>query len=61
MSVQPVPAQAPERRRPWVTPTLMAHASLAALTLQQYPQGVVTDSGFDPPQRAVPCSQGFCP
>jgi hypothetical protein len=61
MSVQPVPGESPAPKRPWVAPTLTAHASLAALTQQQYPQDIGVDSAFGGPQRAVPCSQGFCP
>jgi hypothetical protein len=48
-------------RRPWVQPTLTQHASLAVLTQVQYPQDFGADSIDGGPQRAVPCSQGFCP
>jgi hypothetical protein len=53
-------AGATPRRLEWVQPTLTAHASLAALTLQQYPEGAPGDSLPGSPL-AVPCSQGFCP
>ena len=55
-----MPSESPAPRRPWVAPTLTAHASLTALTQMQYPQDVGIDSGYGAPQ-AIPCSQGFCP
>ena len=61
MSGQPVPPESPAPKRPWVAPTLTAHASLTALTQMQYPQDAGLDSTYGGPQRAVPCSQGFCP
>ena len=63
MSGQTVPSESAAPKRPWVAPTLTAHASLTALTQMQYPQDVGVDSalGYCGPQLAVPCSQGFCP
>jgi hypothetical protein len=61
MSEPPVPTESSPARRPWVVPTLTSHASLTALTQVQYPQDVGIDSAYGGPQRAVPCSQGFCP
>ena len=61
MSEPPVPTVAKPYLRPWTPPTLTAHASLTALTQLQYPQDVGVDSVSGGPQRAVPCSQGFCP
>lgn len=50
-----------QARRPWVTPALVVHASLSALTQLQYPQDFGADSVDGGPQRVIPCSQGFCP
>lgn len=61
MSGQSLPAESPAPKRPWVTPTLTAHASLTALTQMQYPQNIGIDSAYGGPQRAIACSQGFCP
>jgi hypothetical protein len=63
MSGQSEPSDSVAPKRRWVAPTLTAYASLAALTQMQYPQDVGADSayGYGGPQRAVPCSQGFCP
>jgi hypothetical protein len=57
----PSPTAVTPSRKPWMPPTLTAHASLTALTQLQYPQDVGVDSIDGGPQRAVPCSQGFCP
>lgn len=61
MSGQPEPSETVAPKRRWVAPTLTAHASLAALTQMQYPQDLSADTVYGGPQRAVPCSQGFCP
>ena len=63
MSGPTVPSESVAPKRRWVAPTLTAHASLTALTQMQYPQDVGIDSvsGYGGPQRAGPCSQGFCP
>ena len=61
MSGQPEPSEIVAPKRRWVAPTLTAHASLAALTQMQYPQDLSADTAYGGPQRAVPCSQGFCP
>jgi hypothetical protein len=61
----------PRTRRPWVTPVLMRHASLTALTLQ-YPPGLVIDPSTgelldpnNPEDRVrlsdIPGSTGFFP
>jgi len=60
MSGQSLPAELPAPRRPWVKPTLTAHASLTALTQVQYPQGVGIDS-IGVGAQSIQCSQGFCP
>ena len=54
-------ARCPAPRKPWVAPTLASHESLTTLTQAQYPQGFELDSINGEPQRAIPCSQGFCP
>jgi hypothetical protein len=61
MSVQQESADPPPSKRPWIAPTLTVHASLTALTQAQYPQDTGADSAYGGPQRAIPCSQGFCP
>jgi hypothetical protein len=57
----PSPTVVNPSRRPWVQPMLTAHASLTVVTQLQYPQDFGPDSVDGGPQRAVPCSQGFCP
>ena len=57
----PQPGEAAPPRKPWTPPLLIAHPSLTALTQAQFSQGIAVDSTDGGPQRAVPCSQGFCP
>lgn len=57
----PSPTAVNPCRRPWTPPTLTEHASLTALTQLQYPQDFGVDSTGGVQQRAIPCSQGFCP
>lgn len=58
----PDPADAPPAvRRPWISPCLTRHESLAVLTRQEYPYEGGPVNPFDGSANAVPCSQGFCP